>query len=315
MAIVMSADWGPYANAHDAQLNLSRFVDRAFSPDVGVAWAANGSVYPLRAPRRDGDGYGDVAVFEWRPDASPVVPARPNTFWEETKAVALQALDRLGKAELAQSDAQLAFGKALAAPLMRVLSQNRDDAAGVALDVLCVAFSVGLLVTGIGTLGGIAIFGGSLLLLLDGTAYGLEMAGDQERAEGLKKRTEIIRLVATLATLPDLAWGGLKAIREYREVRDLAEVSKKTALAADALAARSASAERAKRYAEIAEKARLRSQIRAEQLRGLRLHEMIPRGSGTGSIFLLLKEEFTTDQSVLNRFLRGLQIHCVAVHA
>ena len=121
--------------------------------------------------------------------------------------------------------------------------------------------------------------------------------------------------MATVATLPDLAWGGAKAIREFREVRELGKVDRMTANTAAALAARTANASRAARYADIAERARLRTQLRSEQIRGAILHEFSPSVAGTRGMFLLGREEWTTDESLLNEFLRRIRVHVVAVHS
>ena len=312
-ATVLTPNWGLYADGPDARECLCRFVDRACGPDVGVAWFANGTLTPLRAPRRDNGGFGDAAVFELGPGpASP--PPRPRGFWAKFEAFFSDALQRYGDAELASSQANLAASQALGNALGKLFTSHADDGAGVVLDIVCVGLSVALIFTGIGALGAIAFAGSVVLAGADGIAYAKEMGGDEEGAEAFKKQTEIIRLVATVATLPDLAWGGLKAIREFREVEELSQMSRTTANTAEALAARTSSASRARRYADIAERAHLRTQLRSEQIRAAIVHEFSPRAAGAVGLVLLGREEWKSEQSLLNEFLQRLRAHTVAVH-
>ena len=303
-----------YGGPADARACLCRFVDQACSPDVGVAWLANGALYPLRAPRRDAGGFGDAVVFELAPMPAPP-PPRPVGFLARLEAFFGDALAQYGDAQIATSQANLAASQAIGAALKKVFTSHADDGAGVALDIVCVGLSIALFASGIGALGAVAFAGSLVLASADGFAYAKEMSGDEAGAEEVKKETEAIRLVATVATLPDLAWGGLKAIREFREVIELRQISATTANTAEALAARTTNASRAARYADIAERAHLRSQLRSQQVRGAIMHEFGPRLAGTGGLFLLGREEWTGDESLLNEFLRRIRAHTVAVHA
>ena len=314
MSITLTPDWGPYDGINDARMNLCRLVDAVCDPSVGVAWASRDNLYPLRAPRRDDLGFGDAFVFHW-PDAPPPPPKRPTALWDRVTAAILNALAAEGNAELASAQAQVEAGRAMADTMSKLLAAHSDDGIGVVFDVVCVGMSVALFASGIGALGLMALGGSLVLLGTDGTTYGLEMAGDEEKAEWFRKTTENVRIIATVATLPDLGWGGLKAVREFQEIRQLRAVARATATTADAMAARTANAARAERYAQVAKRAHLRSQIREEQIRGLLLHEFSPRGAGVGSLGLLFKEELGTDESALHTFLRRLQLHCVATHA
>ena len=70
--------------------------------------------------------------------------------------------------------------------------------------------------------------GGAVLLVTDGVAFGMEMSGNEEEAEKFKKRTEKVRLAATIMTLPDLFYGGYKVVREMKEIREFAAADRTT---------------------------------------------------------------------------------------
>ena len=313
MTLALSPIWGPYEGPADARSYLCRFVDKVCAPDVGVAWLACGTLTPLRGPRRDENGFGVVAIFELA-DAPVPPPPRPTTFWGRLADFFNTAMTQYGEAQIAQGQAQMAAGQALAGAIGKVFGKHGDDAAGVALDIICVGLSIALFASGIGALGFVALGGGVILLGTDTIAYGMELSGDDERAEAFKKRTEVLRIVATVATLPDLAWGGFKAIREFREVQELRQVALATGNTTDALAARTQNAARAARYADIAERARLRAQIMSEQIKGAVLHEFSPRIAGAGSLGLLVREEWLNDESLCHQFLARLHVHCTAAH-
>ena len=65
---------------------------------------------------------------------------------------------------------------------------------------------------------------------------------------------------------------------------------------------------------KIAERANLRAQIRTQQLTASLRLEITPRMGGVGSVGLLVREEVTTDTSMLHTFLSRLRVHAVAVH-
>ena len=141
------------------------------------------------------------------------------------------------------------------------------------------------------------------------------MNNQDQAAEDFKKNTERYRLVATVMTLPDIAYGGYKAVREIIEIRAMTALDRTTAQAATAMSGRTANATRAERFHQIAERANLRAQIRTEQIRaGLKL-EIAPKGAGVGSTVLLVREEVQNDESAFHQFLRSLQVHSTTVHA
>ena len=115
-------------------------------------------------------------------------------------------------------------------------------------------------------------------------------------------------------TLPDLAYGGYKAIREFQEIRELGTVARTTARSAEGLAARTASAARAERFARIAERANLRANSSSQKLMRQIGMEFTPRGAGTVGVGLLLREEITEDKSALHQITQRLSIHCTGTY-
>ena len=316
MPALLDPVWGPFAGRDDARLRLPAFVDRACAPSVGVVWAADGMLYPLRPPLKAADGLADVAVFHW-PRAPKPPPPAPSGVLANLKAFLRSAAEAQYQASMAEAQANMAMGQAVGSVVDRMLHTHRDDGVGVALDVLCIALSIALIPTGIGlvtTVAGVAALGGFALLAMDGTAYAMELAGEDERAEKVKQQTEVYRIIATVMTLPDLFKGGYVAVKELREVATALPRAERTAATADRLAARARSSARAERYSQVADRAHLRAQIRREQIIASLKHEITPRGSGAGSGGLLIREEIQNDHSLLHRTLSLLQVHATSVH-
>lgn len=293
----------------EARQRLFSFVDRSCSPAVGIVWAANGLIYPLRAPHRDASSIGEIVTFEWT-SAPPPPPRQPNGLWQSFVAFWDRYAAMEAESQRLQLEGNRAMVSAIGSGISRVFHNHQDDAAGVALDVLCIALSLALLPTGLGALGLMGLAGGAILLGADGVAYAKEMGGDEEGAETWKHQTESLRIVATVMTLPDLAFGGVKAIRELQEIRELRALDRTTATAAEGLAARTARASRAQRYAQIAERANLRAQIRSKQIIASIKLELTPRALAIASTGLLVREEITSDASTARRVMERLRIHC-----
>lgn len=313
MTLVFTDQWGPYSGAGDAARHLDAFVDRACGADVGIVWAARGVVNPLRAPKRDQNGVGEVVVFEWT--AAPPPPPAPVTgLWPRAARFFRQVVEDAGRNRLATIEADMAEGRMLQAGIAHLIHSHPDDALGVALDIVCIVLSLALIPTGLGALGIIGLVGGTILLGADGTAYAMEMSGDEEGAAKVKEATETLRIVATVMTLPDIAYSGVKVVREMQEIRELRALDLTTAKSAQAMALRTAKAGRAARFEQIAERALLRAQIRSEQLAAAMKLEITPRGAGIASLMLLLREEFGSDKSALRRFCERIRVHCTAVH-
>jgi hypothetical protein len=308
----LDSEWGPFISALDARQRLTAYVDQTCGREVGVVWASNGGVYPFRAPLRDGAGYGDVLVFQW--SQRPAPPPRPPTgFWNRARRFIKRCLEMEGQAMIAQSQAELAMGQAINKVVSRAFTAHRDDGLGVALDIVCIGLSIALIPTGLGFVGLMGFVGGAFLLGADSYAYALELGGADADAEAFKKQTEKYRIIATVMTLPDVVYGGFKAVRELQEIRELRALDEATARAAERLGASTSDGARAVRYEQIAEKAHLRSQIRTEQIKAAFAHEIAPRGSGVGGTVLLIREEITSDESSLKDALRRLNIHSLSV--
>ena len=313
MTITLGATWGPYVSADDARERLCGFVQRSCGSSVGVVWAANGNLYPLRAPRRDAGGFGDVVVFEW--SRRPPPPRRlPTDFWSRARRFIDRCMEQQGQAALMEAQANMAMGQAINRTLGRMFTTHQDDGLGVALDIVCIALSLALLPTGLGVVGLVGLAGGAFLLGSDSYAYALELGGQDESAEAFKKMTEKYRILATVMTLPDIAFGGVKAIRELNEVRELRALDQTTARAAETIGSRTSSAGRSQRYQQVAERAHLRSQIRTRQIHASLAHEVAPRGAGIGSAGLLIREEVLNEESAFHELTRRLQVHTTSVH-
>jgi hypothetical protein len=307
--MALNAEWGPFGDASDARRRLFAFVDKSCGPKVGVVWAANGRIYPLRAPSRDGQGIGEIATFSWSP-APPPPPRQPHGLWESFVAFWDRYAEMEAESQRLQAQGNMAMANAIGSGISRMFHSHQDDAAGVALDVLCVALSIALLPTGLGAIGLLGLAGGAILLGADGVAYAKEIGGDEEGAEVWKHQTEGLRIVATVMTLPDMAFGGVKAVRELQEIRELRMVDRSTATAAERLMTRTSNAQRGARYAQIAERANLRAQIRTRQIIASMKLEITPRAAGVASVGLLLREEITGDHSAFQETLRRLRVHC-----
>ena len=257
MDTTLSPAWGPYLNGPDAGIHLGGFVDTVCGPEVGIVWAANGNLYPLRAPRRDGSGNGEVLVFEW--NGPPSLARPPTGFWNQVTQFINDALAAEGRAELEQAAVQRAMGVAMLQVLSKSSRTHQDDGIGVLLDVVGIALSIALIPTGVGVIATAALLGSVFLLATDSYAYALEMDRNDSGAEAFKKRTERYRIVATVMTLPDAVYGGFKAVRELQEIRELRALDRITAISAQGMEVRTANANRAARFKQVAERANLRT--------------------------------------------------------
>lgn len=306
---------GPFTGLEDARRRLTAFVDRTCTAEVGVVWAAKCGLYPLRPPTKRADNLADVVIFAWQ-DAPKPLPPPPSGYLASIKAFLERAAEVQYQASLAETQGTMALGQTLGSVFNRMAHTHRDDGVGVAIDVLCIALSIALIPTGIGlvtTVAGIAALGGAALLAMDGTAYAMEMSGDDEGAEKVKNKTEVYRIIATVMTLPDLFKGGYVAVKELREVALALPRAEQTAATAGRLANDARNADRAQRYAQIAERAKLRAQIRCEQIIGSLTHEITPRTGGLGSGGLLIREEIQNDKSLYHQTLSRLQIHATSL--
>ena len=164
MAAILDPNWGPFTGGPDANQRLCAFVDRACGPEVGVAWAANGALYPFRAPRRDGDGIGTVAIFQWS-TAPPPPPRPPQGFREKFIAFWSRYAEMQAESARIEAEGNMALARSISTGINRMIHSHQDDGFGVAMDVLCVAISLALLPTGLGVIGLAGLVGGVFLLV------------------------------------------------------------------------------------------------------------------------------------------------------
>ena len=319
-----TAQWGPFSGPADAAKRLGAFVDAHLGPEVGIAWAALGGVTPLRRPHFDAAGAGVAVAVQWC--AAPPPPPRPQGVWQNLKALATAAVEFSGENRLAELKSAMMQGAQVKAALDRAFApEHRSDALGVGLDVLAVAVTLAVGLTGVGAVAEIAFWGGVALLAMDGTAYSMEVAGYDDVADETKKVTEPLRIVATIATLPDALWGGYKIIKELPEIRILKAGSLRTAARAQADATRVAGSvtkeaealrlARAQKYAAIGERANQRAAAYGAKLRSRWALEISPRATLTpASVYLLVDDEIhTKDPGVVAAFLRQYMFHVTAV--
>ncbi len=317
-------NWGPFSGPQDAATRIGGFVDAHLGPEVGIAWASLGGVTPLRRPHFDASGAGTALVVQW--SQAPPPPPKPQGLWQNFKVLAESAVEFSGQNRLADLQVAMMEGKALDSALQKAFAPGqRSDALGVALDVLAVGVTLAVGLTGVGFVAEMAFYGGVALLAMDGTAYGMEVAGYQDLADQTKKVTEPFRIVATVATLPDALWGGYKVVKELPEIRMLRASSLRTAARAEADATRVASSvtrdaemarmARAQKYAAIGERANQRAAAYAAKLRDKWALEISPRATLVpASIYLLVDDEMhTKDPGVVAAFLRQYMFHVTAV--
>ena len=310
--------WGPFAGPADAAQRLGVLADTHLGPEVGLAWYGLDGLTPLRRPNFDRSGVGACLVAQWNPSPPPL-PVKPQGVWQEIKAAIKSALATYGEAQMAQSEMAMAQGQAMSAMMKAAFGGDRGkDAAGAVLDAVAVGVAILAGLTGVGLVAEVAFGAGVALLLMDGTAYGLEVSGHEDWASTMNKYDEPARVLATLLSLPDAAWGGFKAIKELREVKAVRAGALRVAARSEAEATRvasSATAARAERYAAIGERANKLAAAKAEKLKRTWALDIAPRaGLPPPSIALLLDSEIESkDPGPVAAYLRHYVFHVTAV--
>ncbi|QDH17625.1 hypothetical protein [Swingsia samuiensis] len=221
--------------------------------------------------------------------------------------------------------------------IKRAFNDDENDTIGVALDVVAVGLSIGVITAASGWLAIVATIGAAILLLTDGGAWALEVSGDEEDAETFKQRTALLRWTAILASIPDAALGIYKIAQDVPEIINASQTATKSAqnvmkraeqnatraqqesYSAPNSAARARSAEYAKKYAELAERAHQRaineSQALQRELKKLALHEVTPRLTVPPSLYLMSKDELNPENhDIIARNLHRLGFHIGSVH-
>lgn len=342
----LSPVWGPFAGPGDTLNNVGQFINGTIGPTMGICWVGADGLHPLRRPTYDANGFGEIAIIEWRNlPPRPPRPAAPTSFWGKLKAALDAYFEQQGEAALMQSKIAMAQGQminnAMSTLYQRAFSrEHKADTEGVILDAVAIGLTIGFVA---GPLGVAALIGGIVLLGLDGIAWGMEMGGDDEGAEWLKKTDRPLRWIAIGAAVPDAAYGLVKVFRELPEVgRTMAELragrlsSTSTAARATADAERAGreagavgidaasharKAEFARRYQAIAARAQQRATGKAQQLSqawaklgSLALHEVSPRLSVPETLRLMYGEFTPAEKQEAAEFLKRYVFHVVSVH-
>ncbi len=328
--------WEPYDSALEASDRLCKFTDAVLDPTFGVAWLSNGTLYALRAPRFDPDGNAQVITFGLRPVPAPPAPP-PSGLGERLKAWFWRQMAIQGNIAVQQGQADLAMGEAIngaiAAAYRKVVGKYREDTEGIGFDVAAVALSAFLLLTGTAeVLGVVAAVGGVALLVMDGAAYGTELAGDDGTADQIKDVTFPFRCLAMVATLPDAAWNVGKVLAEggrlsaeaaridttiSRATTDAARSTRAAAAAGDVVESSKATA-RAHKYAAIGERAQLKAIAARRKLAAFLSANAAGRALIVPSAILLIKEVRDDDskdkRGELNAWLSRYVFHVSSVH-
>lgn len=204
---------------------MGSLADSVLDPGTGIAWLNDGTLYALSPPRYDSNGNGLILALQH--DTTPAIrkAIAPAGLGQRLENWFMKQMALQGEAQMQQAQAELAAGKAVddfvTTAYHRAVGRDRGDTASMAIDIVCIALSVVLIATGgAEVLGVIALAGGVAMLLMDGTAYVQELAGDDEMAERTKDATFDFRLLAMVAALPDAIWNvgkvsWRKAARRY----------------------------------------------------------------------------------------------------
>ncbi len=259
-------DWGPYGTKNWADACLSRFANEVFGYRTGVAWADPYGAVVLRPPAYDDDGLG-LMLCVGNHGVVPPKPKRekPPGFAQRVGDVLMRLMADYGRQQmrqaLMQQEASKALGDAVVEhvwkPVHEFLEEHKVLADGVAvgLDALGVLAGAGLMiavVTGAVALSplalgaGVAAAAGSVVLLaIDGTVFSFEARGEMARAEAIEDEPVIqwARIGATVLLLPDLAYGGIRALREVKALPS--EIKESKALVGEDLEAAARQRERA----------------------------------------------------------------------
>ena len=328
---IASPIWGPFSDPTDAARNLGLFTDEVLGPSFGIAWIASGKLHTIRRPNYDGQGYGDLVVFEFAGLPPPAAPPPDNgggiVAW--FSSVVTAAKDKV-VGEVRAAGQVIENGLARAWRNAVGTREHRLDGLGVAIDVVGIGASLVLMSFGpLEVLGAVALIGGAALLVMDGASYVSEIAGNDKTADNIKHFTFYPRCLATLATLPDAVWGIGKVVLDAGEMglkvaqsvstadRATADASRVTAAArtsqTDIQASRAASL--AKRYTEIGEAAQRRANAAQARLRLFVSCQSAGRVTIPPGIYFLTKEaaDDPSRRSEIQRILKQYIFHVSAV--
>lgn len=249
-ANLRAMNWTPYANEGEATFCLTRFVDAALSPEIGIIWCSQDACALIRKPKPDASGYSYTVVMDWHP-APPPPPAKP-TVWQKVEKLFWDAMEREGEAELARSQADLAMGQAI---VNFFGSKEGEHVTGMAVDVLGVLCFAALFIPGIGeaelgfvaavragewalTAGrvtaGMAAIGSGLAARVDGKYLLLRYfdgPSGPEAAETWDDLPEATKelIAAAMLAIPDFLVGGAMLLRDLKDLPGLIGGAEKNA--------------------------------------------------------------------------------------
>jgi hypothetical protein len=230
----LAMNWAPYANEGEATFCLSRFIDKALSPDIGIIWCAADACALIRKARPDSAGFSYTVVMGWQPVVPPPPPPPKPTFWQKVEKVFWDEMAREGERDIEQGQAELAMGQAI---VDFFGSKDGEHITSLAFDVLGVVCFITLFIPGVGeaelgviaairagqialTAGrvtaGLAVAGTMLAARVDGTYVLLRYRDGEEAAKQWEDSPEASResIAAALLALPDFAVGGVMLARD-----------------------------------------------------------------------------------------------------
>jgi hypothetical protein len=247
--------WGPYRNEGEAGHCLGAFAANVVGPGAGVIFCDGLGASYLKRPFRDVDGSGLVLVVTAGAGASSQPANDGGGTWKRIEHFFSDAFAEIGKAEMAQADAQRAVGEAELQMIKQgwsstqaFVTRNKTwfDGAATAGDAIGIIALVGTAIAiGAGAVtvlpAALAVAAGLASLALitrDGQLFWAELKGNQARATEIETSPyyRTIELVGTLLILPDLVVNAPRALVSLSKTStELAEATEVTAHSGEAL--------------------------------------------------------------------------------
>lgn len=229
-----AVNWAPYANQGEATFCLTRFIDKALSPDIGIIWCSTDACVLIRRAKPDADGFSYTVVMEWQPAPPPPPPPPKPTFWQKAETFFNDQMTILGESYMLQSEADLAMSQSV---IDFFSSKDGEHIAGLAFDVLGVVCFIALFIPGVGeaelgviaairagqialTAGrvtaGLAVAGTMLMARVDGKYLLLRYRDGEAAAKEWEDSPEATKesIAAALLAIPDFLVGGAMLARD-----------------------------------------------------------------------------------------------------
>lgn len=253
----------PYKGAHDALAHLGPYADATVGHGCGISYSDGRLVSVLRRPT--GSQHAWLNVWRRNVSAPHPIPAKHQDtgFWHGVGEFFEHAIEAYGEQQMRQAEMEAAGSRAMADAIDRHVWQPAHawllkhkvfaDALAVTADVVGVIAGVVVIcvagpeiAVGAAIVGGLAITGSAVLAVIDGNVLAAEMNGDEAKVKRIEgsETVQWIRIIATAATLPDMAVGGVQAIRDVgklpEEISEAKTVVRTLTDASDAQRARAA---------------------------------------------------------------------------